>query len=315
MELIKTSCVGREIELLWQPKTEDIPAAIAAGYIPIEMAEGGRSFVDFRKLDHHNNYSELPAACVSSLQYYNTVGLDKAARLIANHADADCVMTGISLLGLLPYNKIKSLCNEVGVLDTEPLLADESAMLYVNQIKLWKSMMTSVKQSGWSWLYGVQLFLDIFQNETNYAPLLAKLKIREQQRRETALRDYENADFGISGKTLAVVPSHAHGSDVQFGRLKDFSARDKNGWKHWCIASYLEKAGAVFISCPCKDVAEAAFGKGGLLNVFPSLPSIDGAHWGGRESVGGSPRNKTFPVELMPQVLKTIDDAVLRHQN
>jgi len=45
--------------------------------------------------------------------------------------------------------------------------------------------------------------------------------------------------------------------------------------------------GAVTLGCPNKAVAEAIFGAGGLLTVFPALEPNG---WGGREAVGGSPR-------------------------
>ena len=58
-ELLNTFCRGRNIQLLWQPELETIPDRIAEGFVPIEMAEGTKSFVDFRCLDHHNDYSHL----------------------------------------------------------------------------------------------------------------------------------------------------------------------------------------------------------------------------------------------------------------
>jgi hypothetical protein len=37
---------------------------------------------------------------------------------------------------------------------------------------------------------------------------------------------------------------------------------------------------------------------------------INGKSWGGRESVGGSPRGEIFPEELMEVVLAAVDDAM-----
>ena len=51
-ELLTTFCRGREVQLLWQPELETIADRIAEGFVPIEMAEGTRTFVDFRRLDH-----------------------------------------------------------------------------------------------------------------------------------------------------------------------------------------------------------------------------------------------------------------------
>ena len=68
------------------------------------------------------------------------------------------------------------------------------------------------------------------------------------------------------------------------------------------------------ISCPCRQVAELAFGPGGLKEVFPLLPGINGKEWGGRESVGGSPRGAIVPEEMLDEVLSIVDGTLRAHQ-
>ncbi len=108
---------------------------------------------------------------------------------------------------------------------------------------------------------------------------------------------------------LLVNPSRVKGFDVQFGRQENVAPDTLNGWRHWCIISYVEKAGNVMLACPCRKVAELAFGPGGLKNVFPLLPAIDGKAWGGRESVGGSPRGVAFPIERLNDVLSIVENS------
>jgi hypothetical protein len=102
-----------------------------------------------------------------------------------------------------------------------------------------------------------------------------------------------------------------HGFDVYFARRPEFPANSLQGWRRWCVIAYVEKSGGVMISCHNRSVAEAAFGPGGLMNVFPELPQINGRTWGGREAVGGSPRDSIFPVELLPQVLATAEASLI----
>ena len=66
-ELITTICGGREVQLCWRPELQEINEYMDKGFIPIEMAEGQESFVDFRCLDHHGKYSYMPSACVTAL--------------------------------------------------------------------------------------------------------------------------------------------------------------------------------------------------------------------------------------------------------
>jgi hypothetical protein len=308
MEYIVTFCRGREIDLLWKPGPEEIQARLAEGFVPIEMAEGQESVVDFHCLDHHNAYSHLPSACITALRYYGT--LASPVKLMVNHTDADCVLTGLTLSGLLPLDVLQKLNEEVGLVDTEPLGVDYSRLVYGDLIQLWKAGMTSVKQSGWSWLYGLQLFLDLFDNDAAFSDMKLRQREREEERMRLAFEDYENAMRGPSGKTLLISPSRVHGFDVQFVRDAGHPADSLKGWRHWCIVAYVQTQRSVTLSCPNSAVAELVFGQGGLMNVYSKLPSLEGKDWGGRESVGGSPRGVPFPEELLPDVLKTVDGAM-----
>ena len=308
-EFISTLCMGREINLAWRPELDEIPDYISKGFVPIEMAEGDESFVDFRCLDHHNDYSSFPSACVTALKYYGT--LSSPARLMANHTDADCVLAGLTLMGLLPLDVLEKLNIEAGILDTDPVSADYAQFTHGDAIRSWKVGMKSAKQSGWSWLYGVQLFLDIFRNADCYAKIEDNSEERERERVRIAAEEYEKAVRGPSGRVLLISPSSVKGFDVQFCRQPEFPADSLEGWKHWCVASHVARSGNVTISCPNRSVAELAFGPGGLLNVFPKLPTLEGKKWGGRESVGGSPRGVIVPTELLPGMLDIIESTMI----
>jgi hypothetical protein len=307
-EFISTLLRGREVLLHWQPKPERISGYMEKGFIPVELAEGGTSYVDFRRLDHHNEWSLLPPACVTALRHYGEAM--SPARFMVNHVDADCVLAGIALMGLLPRELLERLCPEVGALDTDPMGVDLSRLRYGSRILLWKTGMASAKQSGWSWLYGARFFVDLFDEHVyyEYKDSVAGLEAAERERKRAALEDYEKARISPSGKMLLVAPSRVWGFDVQFCRQPEFPAGSRRGWRHWCIAASVEKTGSVTLSCPNKEVAELAFGPGGLLNVYPKLPSPDGKTWGGREAIGGSPRGWTFPASLLDEVLAVLEN-------
>jgi len=312
-ELISTLCLGREIHLVWRPERDEINDYISQGFVPIEMAEGDESFVDFRCLDHHNAYSCLPSACVTALKYYGTLGNPAPARLMVNHTDIDCVLAGVTLIGLLPLNILEKLNVEVGALDTDPLNSDYSQFVYADAIRLWRSGMMSAKQSGWSWLYGLQLYIDIFRNVDLYSEVKNKLSEKEKERIRLVLEDYENAMRGPSGRVLLIAPSRANGFDVQFCRQPEFPADSLEGWKHWCIAAHVAGPENVTVACPNRSVAELAFGPGGLFNVYSKLPELEGKKWGGRESIGGSPRGVVVTGDLLPGALRMME-SLLREE-
>jgi hypothetical protein len=302
--------MGRELSVLWDPEEKDIEQFIEDGFIPIEMANGGKSHVDHRVLDHHNDYSDRPSACLTALKYYGEADCAEAAKFMVNHVDADCVMTGITLMGLLPFNVLKDLNDEVGVLDTEPLSVDNDKLKYGDQIRCWRSGMRGLKNSAWSWLYGITLFIDIINNPSGYAEIIKKISGDESARIARAAVDYETALVGKTGKVILVPSSAVWGLDVQFGRRAGQDIGALASWHHWCVMSKIQKSGAVFVSCPNKKIAETAFGLGGLKNVFPKLPEINGKFWGGRESVGGSPRGEIVPDDMLGIVLDLVDNAI-----
>jgi hypothetical protein len=313
-EEIKTFCMGRELRVLWNPDETDIDGYVENGFIPIEMAAGEKSYVDHRVLDHHNEYSDLPSACVSALKYYGEADCADRAKFMINHVDADCVMTGITLLGLLPFDLLKNLNAEIGILDTDPLFADIGALQYGELIQCWKSGMRSLKNSAWSWLYGVALFVDMVKNPSDYARIIERIRDEESSRIARAKADYETALVGKTGKVVLIPDSAVWGLDVQFGRKAGDDVGLPETWGHWCVMARAQKSRAILVSCPGKKIAEMVFGAGGLKNIFPKLPGINGKSWGGRESVGGSPRGEAVPDEMLGTILELVDSAVIARE-
>ena len=309
-EIITTTIRGKDITLHWQPEEGDIPGLIEKGVIPIEMSEGTKSYVDGLCLDHHNEYSDKPSACITAMQYWNVAGDIPAVKLMANHVDLDCVATGVVLMGLLPSDLLERLTPEVGLLDTDPMNPKAKELAFGNEIAAWKAAMMGKKDTGWSWLYGVQLLLDIFEHPETWEPKIVTLAQREAERVKMAEEDYAAAKISKSGCVILIAPSRVPGFDVQFQRQESAPIEALEGWKHHCILAYLPQAGNVTVSCPNTAVAEAAFGPGGLKNVFPKLPEVNGKTWGGRESVGGSPRGETVPEDALEDILAAVDGMV-----
>ncbi len=308
-EMISTVIRGREILLAWQPEEMRIHQLMQEGFIPIEMAQGDVSFVDSMELDHHNTFSDRPAACVTALRHYGRIPEGTVARFMVNHTDADCVMAGITLLALVDRSIQEELNQDIGRLDIDPLGVDAEELKYGPLIQTWKAGMSSTKQSGWSWLFGMQLFLDLLERPQAYEEYREKLLERDRGRRAQAMQDYETAVIGASGK-IAAIPSKVWGFDVQFGRKFEAPSESPSGWRHWCVIAHIENTGAVTLSCPNDRVAEHAFGHGGLLNVYALLPAVNGKLWGGRASVGGSPRGEKIPDEMAPEVMRILENAL-----
>ncbi len=294
--------------IMWQPYIENVPYYIQQGYVPIEMAEGNISYVDHRILDHHNEYSNLPSACVSALPYYKTLGdRENPLKILVNHVDLDCVMTGIVLAGLLPKKLTTILAEEVGLYDTEPLLANTEEMMYSQQIQLWRANIGNNKYNAWSWLYGVTLFIDMVEHPIKYKNHIDLLQQQTIERQKVAVMDYNtNRNSYADDRIISIIPSRVPGFDIQFMRRSEYSATDINGWKHLVLLMYIEKTNTLTIACPNTTIANKLFGDGGLNNVFPYLPAVNGATWGGRNSIGGSPRRQRFNLDSLNYIIEII---------
>jgi hypothetical protein len=101
-------------------------------------------------------------------------------------------------------------------------------------------------------------------------PLLDAAAEVEKKRLEAA----RHARVLLSEREVLVVAAHVWGFDVWY--------RD-----HPVVILYDIGKHKLTIGCPNEQVAERLFGPGGLKNVFPKL---DPPGWGGRPSIGGSPR-------------------------
>lgn len=126
-EIIDTNIFSRKLKLFWRTRAEDIPRLISAGVVPIEMAEANTSYVDEMVLDHHNQYSHMPAACRIAMNFYGTLGQkNETCMLMVNHVDLDCVLTGAILLGILDNAEslgkpCERLARYAAMDDTDPL--------------------------------------------------------------------------------------------------------------------------------------------------------------------------------------------------
>ena len=316
MEIIKTIIKGRDVTLYWNPDEPSIPSLIEQGVIPIEMAEGGVSYVDSRSIDHHNDLSHMPAACVTALKYRGTI--NGPISIMVNHVDMDCVLAGALLMDAIPMlpGALSTFVYVAGLLDTDPMNPEVKKNEFAHYkllVDTWKAAMQGKKDNGWSWLYGLQALLDIIEHreEPAWRLKLKEILTRENERIRQALTDYEDRIESKSTRVILIPESNVPGFDVQFHRLEDYNINSFDGWKHWCLLAYVAAGQNVTISCPNKEIAELAFGKGGLMNVFPKLPSINNKTWGGRESVGGSPRGEVVPREMLKDILDIVESCLV----
>lgn len=307
---VSTMVNGRFVKIFYRPLEDEIPHLIKMGAIPIELSYENKNFVDDLKLNHHNSLAHQDASSILSLAHYD-VASKKNRSILVNRVDADCVMAGINILGLLPKEICEKVSPYIGMRDMDPFNSLVQSSEWNTHISTWNYAMSGQKNDAWAWLFGAQLMCSILEHPENWSDRFEQQRNLEESRLKLAAEDYENNGTILdSGKVVLISPSRAFGFDIQFQRREEFSNVSLAGWKHWVIVSYVEKLQKVTVSCPNVEVAEAIFGKGGLTNVFPKLKPVEGKEWGGRAAIGGSPREFPIAPEEVEAAAMTINEMV-----
>jgi len=127
----------------------------------------------------------------------------------------------------------------------------------------------------------------------------------EIDRQSAAQKDLEERSHKVNGVVLVVEGSRTFGFDVWYGRNEEKPFGEIAGWQYPVVMALAERDQKVTIGTPNNSVAEKLFGPGGLKNVFAAL---EPPGWGGRESVGGSPRDATLSTEQVMQAARKVGE-------
>jgi len=255
---------------------EDARQAVEQGSTAVEAAFGNETVVNdpSEPFDHHNRFSNLPSA---SLQAYNSNKLVKS--VVVNHIDLDCVMASALLLGIVSRSNpwIKKMIPLIEITDRHGLhsLSEDQKMKPEYQLVLFYWQKNFGTGSSTKFNEAMQI-LKTFEQGPNQETGEAIQK--EGIRKDTAEKGIVKHEGNI-----VLVNSPVWGFDVWYKTAPIVVALDpiKNT-----------------ISVAARDLATAEkyFGQGGFKNTFQGL----GPGWGGRETVGGSPRGQKM----------TINDAI-----
>ena len=270
-------------------------AARQAGAEPIECSFGSDgSVVGSLYMDHHGAYSDLEGVALRAYRDHFGARKDDPRFVVTGAADADACFCIAALAGILPHpsreaelasapppvkasgtRDLTALADLVNRMDTAPIgirleESEEGTLLL-----LWNQLASSA-QDETAFHGGV----DRWRNLLGRAPkaLLAAAKTEEAAR----VTEARQAQVTKVSDKVALVESPAWGFDVWYAEQAPI------------IVAYVASNGNVTIGCPDVATAEKLLGPGGLKNVFPKL---EPAGWGGRESIGGSPRGQKLTRE------------------
>lgn len=259
------------------------------GFCPIECSFGDESVVDELQMDHHGPLSHLEGVAIRAYRDHFGTRCKDPRFVVTGGADADATFAIAALAGLLPhpsrgaeFNNLPEYLRAAGSRDlTELAVLINRADLDPIGLRLEESvdglllLLFKRLSSGVQDIAGLYAGVDHWRLLLGPNPpvqLLEAVGGEERQR----VAEARAAQVQIISQDVAIVESRAWGYDVWYAEGRPV------------IVAY--QAGKGHVSVGCRDLATAhrLFGLQGLRAAFPHLQPPG---WGGRETIGGSPRS------------------------
>ena len=281
-----------------------IQKLIDAGYCAVECSIGGKSLTGPLSMDHHGENSHLEGVAVRAYRDHFGAGKDLKGYVVTGKGDADATFAIAGLEGLLPHpsnditgkpwltgfdQDVSELADLVNLMDTAPIgvrLEDEGKN---GSLLLAFNMLSGGAEDACSFYAGVDRWRNLTMRPSK--ALLDAASESEKTRVEAA----REVCILQRGSGIVALTSKVWGFDVWYADIAP------------CIIA-LTPDHNITIGCKDLETAETLFGPGGLKNVFAELQPEG---WGGRETIGGSPRGKKMTTFDAVNAVYTLNDATL----
>ena len=286
-----------------------------AGYEPIECAFGQYgSVLGEYNLDHHGTESHREGVALRACRDLFGARRDDPRFVVTGTPDADAVLSIVALTAAVP-SVDRGFYELVDRHDVDPIgldLLDSPA----GEELAWFNQRPHLTQSekGFADAIGfmVQLLTEGIDQQAR-----KHVRASDRARRRKAM-DGVLARYAADGTSLPI-SLELDGKPVLRGeQATDGAARilvvksTVWGFDQWyrlapCVVSYAARMAKVTVGCPDVDTSERLFGDGGLKRVWRTL----GKGWGGRETIGGSPRGQRLGVSDAHRTAEAVRKALL----
>jgi hypothetical protein len=282
------------------------------GYEPVECAFGQHgSVLGKYALDHHGTESHREGVALRACRDLYGARKRDPRFVVTGTPDADAVLAIVALAGLVPKANIaESFYRLVDRQDVDPIGLD--LFSETSGVELaWFNQRPDIYPNEAGFRRAVSEMTHLL--EVGIAPEERERAIASDRgRRRRALEgiiglytwrggrremppDVEHRPVcrgpgvGSTEAPVVVVQSTVWGFDVWY-RMAPI------------VVSFAARQAKVTLGCPDRETAEALFGPGGLQNLWPHL----GVGWGGRETVGGSPRGARLAASDAEHTARTV---------
>ncbi|MCB9638618.1 MAG: hypothetical protein H6727_06895 [Myxococcales bacterium] len=274
------------IDLVYTDHFSEAMALSALGYEPVECAYGGNgSVLGDLAMDHHGAESWREGVALRACRDHYGARKKDPRFVVTGTPDADAVLAVIALSGLVPASQIPQAFYElVNLHDVDPVPLDLLSMPYGEEL-LYFQQLERLRRDRPSFFRAIDEMRRLL-----LGGLQPKQRTTIRRREEHRIQMAEESFLEHIGERVLLVESRVWGFDRWY-RKAPF------------VVSYSQRASSITIGCRSMVVAEQMLGEGGLLRVFPQM----GHGWGGRESIGGSPRGVVFSFDQAREVAEKLE--------
>ena len=284
------------------------------GYEPVECAFGQHgSVLGPLALDHHGQESHREGVALRACRDHFGERREDRRFVVTGTPDADAVLAIIALAALVPRDAIPPTFYElVDRHDVDPIGLDLMAEPLGERL-VWFNQREGVYQSNAGFRKAIRHMIDVLEHGLDRADRGHVQRLEKSRRRKA--REGVRLWLDPNGDELPLPNIDTIGGralcrgeqlDASLGRVLAVKSAVW-GFDQWyrlapVVVSYASRMAKVTIGCPDRATAERIFGAGGLLNIWPEL----GRGWGGRETIGGSPRGQRLNVGDVDRVARDV---------
>jgi len=286
------------LELKFSNHYQTVMSLRDEGYEPIECAFGQYgSVMGPLNMDHHGEESHREGVALRACRDLYGARVHDPRFAVTGTPDADAVLAIIALAGLVPKHRLDpEFYTLVNRYDTDPIGID----LFTEPSGLglaWFNQVTHLTQSEEGFRRGIDAMVSLLTEGVTDSDA-DRIRRADENRKKRAKEGIVSL-FGRRGESLDI-PEFVEGQPVLRGSkalsgtarvlVVESSVWGFDVWYRYApvVVSYASRIKKVTVGCPDVDTAERLFGPGGLKNAW----SVLGRGWGGRESIGGSPRGE-----------------------
>jgi hypothetical protein len=289
-------------ELIFTHDFAEATRLCAAGYEPIECAFGQHgSVLGPLALDHHGTESHREGVAIRACRDHYGARVSDPRFVVTGTPDADAVLAIVALAALVPQSKLTPEFYElVNAHDTDPIGHDLLGTEPGERLA-WFNQREKLFQNVDGFGKAIGHMVHLLTHGLSAADRAAVHKA-DRGRRRRAL-DGVQMRLDARGEPLPVPEDFVklpvcRGEAAVAGAARVLVVHSTVwGFDAWyrlapVVVSYAERMAKVTVGCPDTDTADRIFGPGGLERVWPSL----GVGWGGRGTIGGSPRGQRLSI-------------------